>query len=211
MKLYLSSNGVGEDAGALRQLVGRPGRAAMVFNSLDATGDRRLENLDGELVDLAVLDLECEELDLREYFRDFAGLCARLASVEVVWVVGGNTFVLARAMTEARFGDAISEPLRSDRIVYAGYSAGVCVTGPDLDGCHLMDDADVVPDGYCPATAPTTLGWLPWRIIPHWRSDHDEAPRAEIAAQHLLEAGLPFQTLRDGRAFVIDGANQFLT
>jgi dipeptidase E len=94
--------------------------------------------------------------------------------------------------------------------VYAGYSAGVCVTGPDLDGCHLMDEPDLIPVGYSSDESPTTLGWLPWRIVPHWRSDHEEAPLAELAVEHLLATGLPFQTLQDGQVFVIDGDDRFL-
>jgi dipeptidase E len=210
MKLYLSSNRVGANPQALRELVGGAGRAALVLNALDGYGAERPKNLDREASDIAALGFECEELDLREYFRDSSRLRDRLGNVDLVWVVGGNTFVLARAMTESRFGDAIHEAIFGERIVYAGYSAGVCVTGPDLDGCHLMDEPDVVPAGYSRDTEPTTLGWLPWRIIPHWRSDHDEAPLAETAVEHLLEAGLPFQTLKDGQAFVIDGDVRFL-
>jgi dipeptidase E len=210
MKLYLSSYRLGENPGALRRLVGRPGRAVLVFNALDGYGAERLKNSEREVDDIAALGYKCAELDLREYFEDFEGLRARLQAVDLIWVVGGNTFVLARAMTQSRFGEAISELLALNRIVYAGYSAGVCVIGPDLDGCHLMDDPDVIPDGYSLSAPLTTLGWLPWRIIPHWRSDHDEAPLAERAVEHLLAAGLPLQALRDGQAFVVDDDERFL-
>jgi dipeptidase E len=210
MKLYLSSYRLGENPKALQQLVGRSGRAALVFNALDGSDAGRMRNFERERGDIAALGFECSELDLRDYFGDFAGLRERLERVDLVWVVGGNTFVLARAMTESCFGAAIVDALVNDRLVYAGYSAGICVTGPDLDGCHLMDEPDVIPDGYSRDAQPTTLRWLPWRIVPHWRSDHDEAPLAELAVEHLLVAGLPFQTLRDGQAFVIDGDRQFL-
>ena len=138
------------------------------------------------------------------------GLTGADRDYDLVFAVGGNTFVLARAMTESGFRAAISEQLVENRIVYGGYSAGACVVGPDLDGCHLIDEPDAVADGYAPEVRPEALGWIPWRIVPHWRSEHEESPLAELAVAHLLEAGLPFQTLRDGQAFIVNDGEQYL-
>jgi dipeptidase E len=179
-----------------------------VLNALDLD-PRRSDLFAGEADALRKIGFECNELDLRSYFGDVDGLRDCLDRVDLVWVVGGNTFVLARAMNASRFADAIASPLDDGRIVYGGYSAGACVTGPDLVGCHLMDDADKLPDGYDAAMPATPLGWLPWRIVPHWRSDHEESARAERAAAYLLDAGLPFQVLRDGRVFIVNGRDQY--
>jgi len=146
VKLYLSSFRLGRDRGALRDLVGRTGRAALVFNACDVYGDGRLRTLERETEDITNLGFDCEELDLRSYFADFEGLCNRLDTYELIWVVGGNSFVLARAMTKSRFGQAASGPLDEERLVYAGYSAGICVAAPDLEGIGLMDDPDSLPD-----------------------------------------------------------------
>lgn len=205
VKLYLSSFRLGHDRGVLRDLVGRTGRAALVFNACDVYGDNRLRNLARETEDIESLGFECEELDLRSYFEDFEGLGNRLDAYDVIWVVGGNSFVLAKAMTLARFGEAASKPLDDGRLVYAGYSAGICVATPDLEGIRLMDDPGALPDGYPKNIQATTLDWVPWRIVPHWRSQHPEAPLAELAVEHLLDHGLPFRTLRDGQAIVVEG------
>ena len=66
------------------------------------------------------LGFDAEELDLRTYFHGGGDLRGRLETYALVWVVGGNAFVLARAMTAAGFAAAARETLR----VYAGYSAG---------------------------------------------------------------------------------------
>jgi dipeptidase E len=113
--------------------------------------------------------------------------------------------VLAKAMTQSRFGQAAFEPLEEGRLVYAGYSAGICVTAPDLEGIGLMDEPDALPDGYPKDVQATTLDWVPWRIVPHWRSQHPEAPLAELAVEYLVHHGLPFRTLRAGQAIVVDG------
>lgn len=211
MRLYLSSYRLGRDRGALRKLLGRTGRAAIVLNALDLFASDRDKSLTRERDDLASLGFDCDELDLRSYFPAPAELRSRLERYDLIWVVGGNTFVLARAMAQSHFDEAIHERLVGNQIVYAGYSAGVCVTGPDLEGCHLMDDPDGVPDGYDPGVAPIPLGWIPWRIVPHYRSEHAEAPLAELAVRHLIDASLPFQTLRDGQAFIVDGDRNYLT
>jgi dipeptidase E len=165
VKLYLSSFRLGRDRGALRDLVGRTGRAALVFNACDVYGDGRLRNLERETQDKASLGFECEELDLRSFFEDAEGLRNRLDTYDLLWVVGGNSFVLARAMTQSRFGQAVSKPLGEGRLVYAGYSAGTCVTAPDLEGIRLMDEPDALPDGYRTDVQATTLGLVPWRIV----------------------------------------------
>lgn len=203
VKLYLSSYRLGTKAQRLVDLVGDARRAAMVFNACDCFEDR-LRIYDREEADLAALGFSADELDLRTYFGDPGGLVRRLDGYDLLWVVGGNSFVLARAMNAAGFSAAVLDLVRDNRLTYGGYSAGVCVVGPDLDGIHLMDDPDIVPDGYDVSLPTSTLGWIPWRVVPHWRSDHPEAAGAEIAARYMTEHGLAHRTLRDGDALVID-------
>ena len=113
-------------------------------------------------------------------------------------MVGKNTFVLARAMTQSRLGDALLGPMSDGHLVYGGYSAGSCVVTPDLEGIQLMDDPEVIPHGYSENVRPQTLHLVPWRIVPHWRSDHPESADAERAVEYLRQSGLDFRTLRDG-------------
>jgi dipeptidase E len=210
VRLYLSSFGLGENSAALRELVGSGSRAAVIFNARDTYRGERLRNAEQEFGSLHALGFSCDELDLRAYFGDIEGLRTRLGAYDLVFAVGGNTFVLARAMTESGFEAAIRERLDENRIVYGGYSAGACVVSPDLDGCHLIDEPDAIAEGYAAEVQPRALGWVPWRIVPHFRSEHEESPLAELAVAHLLEAGLPFQTLRDGQAFIVNDREHHL-
>ncbi|WP_405056220.1 peptidase E [Kribbella sp. NBC_01505] len=174
------------------------GRAGIVLNALDQYGDSRTRDYARECHALESFGYTCEELDLRDYFTAPESLQARVADLDLVWALGGNAFVLARAMTQARLGDALHAQLHRPEFVYGGYSAGACVAGPDLQGIDLMDDPTVLPDGYSPAVAPDCLQLVPYRIVPHWRSDHPETEGADRAAAHLTERGLPHRCLRDG-------------
>jgi dipeptidase E len=202
VRLYLSSYRIGADRSALAELVVTPGRAGLVFNALDAFPDR-LRIFAREVDDLTALGFECEELDLRSYFDDLEGLSERLNRLQFLWVVGGNSFVLARAMTQSRLGEALHGPLSDGRLVYGGYSAGSCAATPDLEGIHLMDHPEMIPEGYLPDVTPRTLDLVPWRIVPHWRSGHPESADAERAADYLRRSGLSFRTLHDGEALIV--------
>lgn len=193
---------MGAEPTRLLDLVGGVRRAAIVFNACDHF-EERLRNYAREEKDLLDLGFSVEELDLRTYVGAPKALKCRLAGYDLLWVVGGNAFVLARAMGAAGFAQAATQHVRSNRLTYAGYSAGVCVTGPDLDGIHLMNDPDVVASGDDSFTPASGLGWVPWRIIPHWQSDHPEAPAAELATQYLAGRGLAHRQLRDGEVLIV--------
>ncbi len=200
--MYLSSYRLGRHSDLLRAKSGR-GRAAIVFNALDVFGHTRLRSWDREASDLAELGYASEELDLRRYVDDPAGLARRLAAIDLIWVVGGSSFALARAMTASDFGGALGAAM-SRGLIYAGYSAGACVAGPDLRGIHLMDDPGDIPEGYDPDIPANTLGLIPFRIVPHWRSDHPEAGRADEAVRWLEQHALEYRAIRDGDVVVVD-------
>ena len=80
------------------------------------------------------------ELDLREFIARPDELEATLTESSLLWVRGGNTFVL-RAQLARSGGDVVLDRLlRDDALVYAGYSAGACVLAPSLVGLEFTDD-----------------------------------------------------------------------
>ena len=111
VKLYLSSYRLGSDRDALADLVETPRQAGIIFNALDGFADRR-RIFARESEDLRSLGFECEELDLRSYFNDIEGLSDRLSRLRFLWVTGGNSFVLARAMTQSRLKRSSVGPCR---------------------------------------------------------------------------------------------------
>ena len=205
MRLYLSSERLGERAGALLAIVGGP-RVAIIANGYDncTANDRhryRAEVYD-PITEFATLGLKATELDLRAHFGDPASLRQRLAGYDLVWVMGGNSFVLRRAMKSSGFDTIIRDLLEADTIAYGGYAAGAVVAGPSLRGLELMDDPWELPEGYDEPLIWSGLGLTPFAIVPHFRSRHPEAAAAEKVVSYMSARKARYRTLSDGEVIV---------
>src|SRR5690606_10768500 len=176
MRLYLSSYRIGDRAGSLLALLGSGKRTAVISNALDNISATARAIYRDEVYDphaeMRALGLETEELDLRRYFGNPAGLAVALRGYDFVWVTGGNAFVLRRAMKQSGFDDLIVDMLDRDDIVYGGFSAGAVVAAPTLRGIELIDDPAEVPAGYEAEPIWDGLGLIDYSIVPHFRSPH---------------------------------------
>ena len=154
MRLYLSSYRMGDHFDALIEMAGQGARVAVISNALDFIPlQARLDyarNVHDPLDDFRRAGLEATDLDLRRYFGEPVGLRQALAAFDLVWAVGGNAFLLMRAMRQSGFDKAITRLAGEERLVYGGWSAGAVVAGPSLRGIELMDDPHVVAEGYDP-------------------------------------------------------------
>ena len=120
-----------------------------------------------------------------------------------LWVVGGNTFILRRAMQQSGL-DSILLKRQGAQFVYAGYSAGICVMTPTLKGIHLVDDPTIIPEGYSEEIVWDGLNLVPFCIAPHYRSDHPESKLIEKSVAFFIENKIPFIALRDGEVYIRD-------
>ena len=204
MKLYASSYGLGNEPAKLQALFAPAAAVAIVTNALDFSSDlpRRASALQREIGDLATIGLVAAELDLRNYFGRKQALDEQLARYAGVWVVGGNTFILRRAMRYSGFDELL--PLRARDFVYAGYSAGSCVLAPTLRGIDLIDPPEEVPDGYASEILWDGLGLLDYSIAPHFRSKHPDFARVELVVDYFVQHGMPYRALRDGEVIVVE-------
>lgn len=212
MRLYLSSDGIGDRAGSLLALLGAtPGlRAAVIANGFDSSLPGAAEGARGKVFNhhniLASLGIAAESLDLRAHFGDAAGLAARLARFDLVWVMGGNAFVLRRAMRQSGFDQAIADLLARDALVYAADGAGALVSGPSLLGAESLDDPWDVPEYYDEYLVWSGLRLTSFTIVPHFRSNHPDSAGAEKLVNYLGARRLPYRALSDGEVVVSTGA-----
>lgn len=171
-------------------------------------GPGRADRLQGELAALRELGLEPEELDLRGFFPPTppGELARALAGTGLLWVRGGNSFVLRRAMRLSGADRLLVDLLRRDALAYGGYSAGVVMLIPSLRGIELVDDVTAVGAGYPPGDPVWEgLGLLPYAVAPHYRSDNPESPVIERLVEHYVERHVLFRALRDGQVILVDG------
>lgn len=205
MKLYLSSYGLGDHPQRLADQVGVNNKVAVIANARDFSTDirRRSEGVKTEIRNLRALGLQANEVDLRNYFHRPRELAKELEKYGMVWVIGGNTFILRKALKESGMDKWLISQKDNENFVYAGYSAGVCVLSPSLRGLELVDDPHRTADGYNQETVWEGLGLIDFAIAPHYHSDHPESKMIDKVVDYYVTTGIKHRTLHDGEVIIL--------
>ena len=203
MNLYLSSYQIGGKADLLRELGGE-GKAFVIPNAFDHSGDvvRRRNSIAREIDGLGKWGISAGVLDLRDFFGQPQLLRDHLEGTTMLWVNGGNTFLLRRAMALSGLDQFLQSKKEDPHFLYAGYSAGACVLCPSLEGIHLGDDPHAQADGYHGDVLWTGLGLIDYYFVPHFRCGHFESEAMEKVAAFYQEKNLPYRTLADGEVII---------
>lgn len=215
MKLYLSSYKFGLFTKELADLAGTNKKAAVIMNALD-WGDpvRVAKSTEDQISTLNSLGYEAESLDLRKYFNKSKELKELMSNFGLVWVHGGNSFVLKRAYEQSGFDSIIKELIEENKIIYAGFSAGVVVISPTLRGVEIVDDPNIVPENqnYKKEFSEKGLDVIKYVVAMHYKSDHPESASVDKYVEYCEKENIPYKTLKDGEVIVINGETEiFLT
>lgn len=204
--MYLSSYRLGDHPEQLVELVGTNKKTAVIGNSIDFGNDpeRRKAGVQREIDDLTKLGFIPEEVDLRNYFGKPEELEKKLSEFGMLWVRGGNTFILRKAFKESGLDQWLAKQKDNQDLVYAGYSAGVCVLSPSLKGLDTVDDPNLPADGYSSEVIWEGLGLIDFAFAPHYRSNHPESAAVEKEVEYYKNQGLKFIALHDGEVIVIN-------
>ncbi|WP_040794738.1 Type 1 glutamine amidotransferase-like domain-containing protein [Nocardia higoensis] len=207
MRLFLASYRFGRHADRLARLADEPGRVAVIPNACDAWPAAWQSAVTSDLVPLRRHGYSPEVLDLRDYVGKPEELDAALRGFPMVWVRGGNTFVLRAQFARSGADRVLPALLAEDALVYAGYSAGACLLTPDLHGIESMDDPDEVAPTCGVEARWDGLGLVDRRIVPHVDSPTDpDGSSARLAAEYR-SGGVPHWALNDDEVVVVDGAS----
>ncbi|GIJ13204.1 Type 1 glutamine amidotransferase-like domain-containing protein [Micromonospora andamanensis] len=195
MRLYLSSFRTGAHPDRLVGLAGNDRRTALIPNALDGfPAGLRKAGLRRDIDDLEAAGLDVTVIDLHE-----PAMVSSLATYSIVWVRGGNVFVLRRVLADTGTDTLLHDLLRRDAVVYGGYSAGACVLAPDLNGLELVDNPAAVSEPIM-----TGLGVLDRPFVPHVRSpSHPESVACDAVSAAYATAGRPHWALRDGEVLLV--------
>jgi dipeptidase E len=209
VRLYLSSFRVGAAGERLGDLTRGGRRAAVIANAIDhAPAEVREAGVQRELNDLEALGFEPHEIDLRDVPRG-DHLMDLLSGFDLVWLRGGNVFLLRSALALSGADLTLTALLDEDALVYGGYSAGPCVLGPSLRALERCDDPAVVTDTYGTEVVWDGLGLIDFAFVPHVDSpEHPETDALGEVAEEYRRVGVPHRTLRDGEVIVVDGENE---
>jgi dipeptidase E len=208
MKLYLSSYMLGDHNEQLLAMAGRGACMAVITNALDYIPlEARIEHARHKWdpnIYFVENGFDPSPLDLRHYFGRMQELRQVLLRFKMIWALGGNAFLLRRAMHESGFEDVIHD-LLAEGMIYGGWSAGACVAGDSLRAIEVMDAPEATAPGYR-QTEPIWdgLNLVPFSIIPHFRSNHPEAAAAERAVQWARDRDIKFQALQDGAVILVN-------
>lgn len=211
MRLYLSSYKLGNQPEQMLPLIKGAKKTAIIMNAQDnVLPERRAERLQEEIDNLTGLGLQPEELDLRNFFGRADELEKYVEQFDYFWVRGGNVFLLRRAFKQSGFDRIISQLLKRDAVAYGGFSAGICILAPSLRGIELVDPKDPVSEGYDSEVIWEGLGLLDYAIAPHYKSDHPESADIDKCVEYFEKNNIPYKTLRDGEAILVDGAEEIM-
>lgn len=202
MKLYLSSYHI-PAVQAFLELLPKPATectVAIIPNAKDyKLPNERVESLDEWIVELGGWGFKSDVIDLRDY-DDSATLRKKLETYPVVWVLGGNTFILRSEMKRTGLDEFLGELLEAG-IVYCGESAGAIVAGKSLEGTELADEPDLADEQIVEG-----LQLVDKIIVPHADSiEYIEYVNA-MKKRHPDDPNVVY--INENQAFVVDGDNQ---
>jgi dipeptidase E len=211
MRLFLSSENVGNYPEVFSKLIGANKKLAFIENAKDDWADKdRKAKVKEHQEQFENLGFDFKEINLRDFFNQPKKLNDEMQNYGAVFVAGGNTFILRRAMVLSGFDTIIKELLGQDKLVYGGSSAGSVVAGPTLHGTEHGDEPDVIPEGYIEEVIWDGLDLVPFTVVPHYGSEWF-GQQARAMEKYLKENNLPQKLLKDGQVIVVnDDKEEFL-
>lgn len=207
MKFYLSSYKLGstENVQKFKNMIEDTNKkVAYIANAMDFATDleRRKNSQKADIDDLKSIGLIPTEINLVDFFWKKDDLLNVLEQFDVIWVRWWNTFVLRQAMKLSWFDEILKDYFKNNKnIIYAGYSAWICILWPTLECLKIVDDPSQKPYGEC-ETIRDGLWILDYSIAPHYRSDHFESEDIEKEVQNMIDQKMLFKALRDGEVII---------
>jgi len=202
--MYLSSYKLGDKTDELKKQIEKgDNKICLVINSRDQWegNERYLDGIKRDTDDIESLGFKVTRLDLRKFFGKEKELREFMKSYNAVYVIGGNTFVLRRAMKFSGFDKFIKSKVRDKDFLYIGYSAGICVLSKDLRGLAPCDEPEVDPYN---SGEPIYkgIGLIDYLPLPHYKSENPRTKGEAVLIDKCLEYcekhSIKYKTICDG-------------
>ncbi len=214
MKLFLSSQDLGDFAEDLRELVGENRKTLLIANARDyADSKTKAEVVARKLTMMKDAGFDAIELDLRQYFsKDPTELFQFVSDYNpgLICCTGGSVFLLGTAMAISGMDDIIRRLLEEDTVVYAGYSAGAMVASKDIEN-YERDDLriETIQEYYGTPAITDGLGLIEEYIIPH-ADQKAYSKETQFYKDHLTQMGVETIVLNNQDAYIVNGNHKVI-
>ncbi len=199
MKLYLSSIGI-KSPQDFYDLVGKNLniKTALITNAFDYKNseDRKIK-YDLVMQELTKVGLVLHDINLRDYNDEPERLKSDLINFDVIWICGGNVFLLRQYLKHSGLDKVLKEILDTG-VVYGGDSAGAVVVGPSLEGFDRADHTDQLQDVIFEG-----LRLVDFVVVPH-NGNPKFQPLLEEIIRDLSQKKQSYEIINDNQAVVVD-------
>lgn len=132
-----------------------------------------------------------------------AELLKDLSDIDLIFVAGGNTFLLLEHAQKSGFIELLQENAFPDA-TYVGSSAGSVLLSNDINIIRYLDDPKVAN-----VSSTKGAGIIDFVFLPHWGSEYFAKRYQELFTAAYSE-GTSLFTLTDDQYLVVDGSTQQL-
>jgi len=198
MKLYLASCDLGNKEKELKNWIQENGnKIVLIPNALDYMENdlEKQYSIDYDVSMLEDVGFDVKVACLKEYFGNYNQLKTDFESYRAFFAIGGNVFVLRKAMALSGFDQYINNFSDKEDYLYGGYSAGICVLTQNLEVYKQIDqpfnpynNEEIIYNG---------LGVVDYIPIPHFGNFY-----MNHLADKCNKQGKKLKILRDGEAMI---------
>jgi len=196
-KLLLSSNGAFVIEKGLKLLFDDVSKIKLAYVTTAGKASRNREYLGIHKKLLEKAGYDYEELDIEGKNED--ELMEILKNKNAVYVEGGNTFYLLKAVRESGF-DRVIKKLIEKGVAYIGSSAGSYIACPTIEVSTWKKPGE--EKSRFGVTDLTAMNLVPFLLKVHYAPE-----QAELLKEKILEARYETKILKDGQAILVLGDN----
>lgn len=193
-KLLLSSDGKFAIEKGIKLFFEDVSKVKLAYITTATKGSHNLAYFETDKGLLREMKYDFEELDIEG--KNEAELRGLLVNKNVVFVEGGNTFYLLKAVRESGF-DIVIKELIEKGMVYTGTSAGSYIACPTIEVSTWKKPGEEKEN--FGVTDFSAMNLVPFLVKAHYKPEHDE-----ILKEKISQAKYPIRILRDGQAILVE-------
>lgn len=203
MLLYLSSQKFGNNINLLKEwLKTHSNNILLIFNALDAKGKEKIDcNIKEDTTLLEKIGFNVKVINLQDYFGKSEKLENEFIKYNSFCVMGGNVFVLRKAMEYSGFDEFLNKVSSNPNYLYIGYSAGSSILSKNL---KILDTVDEPINFYNnnDKVSYEGIGLIDYVIVPHYKSNYHKVNLINDIVNKCKNENIKFKAIKDGEVII---------